>query len=554
VLYHRAAHHCADTHFLWAVRGMTRAVIYARRSPDEDAKTAVQNQLATLRAHCERQGWQVAAEVYDEGERGSDFTRHGILQLTELALSGNIDAIIATAQDRYHRDEYEFERWLREVIQPSGVALHTLTEALNDADPFAWQSRRAQGTYAELHARISGWKSKLGIQARLQQGYWCNKPPLGLRWETGANGKPLKGLLTADPRWWPAVAEIYELRAAKRPFMQIATMFNDRGLRTPKGRLWQQASVRRIVMRRIYRGEIEHQGIVVKDIDGVPVRAYTTHIIDADTWDMAQPDSNPGRPPKQPYLLAGLLYCPHWHIKEPLHRAGEPVMLCSAPHKGQRYYGLEHKNRSYVQAVPADPLAHRLTFTLDADQLENLILDHLQADIPNMTIDDVRYTELHTERFDAHRVRLLDELGAVQAQLPAVTERIYRALDANMPDTAKELEHQREQLRAKVDELTDQAQALDMQIAHCRETLKEHLPTQLNLIANARREHAVAALHRLVRSVIGRIDVLAQPPSYRLVVKYRLPSVPDKYINPTESVYLSSSLTIPYRRHVCVSG
>ena len=512
-----------------------RAVLYARRSPDEGAAQSVEGQLAALRAAAEARGWEVVEEVCDTGERGADFTRGGVVRLTGLIEAGRVDAVLATSQDRYHRDDYAFETWLREVVRPAGVQLHTLGGPLTDETPFAWQARKGESAYAELHSRISSWKARLGTRARLERGYWCGRAPLGYQVRRDAAGDRIKGELCEDPQWWPLVEEIFSRVAAGERMQRLAREFNERGLRTPEGRRFSQPLIRSIVTRRLYRGQIESRGELVRDpATGQPVRARVEPVIEAAVWEAAQPRGDRGRPARHVRLLGGLIVAPQWEVTYPEARSGESARLRSTNDWDGPCYALAGRENYQVAPRAGDALAPLMQPRYSGAWLEDAVLDLLQGRGVKVDVGALAAAELRGS-LDRERRALIARLGAARRELAEAKAAVLQALSQDLGDLARELDEGRRRLKAEVGELAERLERLDGR-ADQAESATEGAAELVNVIGALREGDHREELKALLRAWVERVELRllsADPPEYGLTVRVHAVEPAGKHNDPT---------------------
>src|ERR687894_2048686 len=88
--------------------GPKRAILYARVSTDEQARSgfSLAQQLEALRAHCEREGYEVLEEVSDPGQSGASLERPGMDRVRDLVASepGGVSVVLAQDRDRFARE------------------------------------------------------------------------------------------------------------------------------------------------------------------------------------------------------------------------------------------------------------------------------------------------------------------------------------------------------------------------------------------------------------------------------------------------------------------
>ena len=86
--------------------GTKRAILYARVSTDEQARSgySLAQQLDALRAHCEREGYEVIEEVSDPGQSGASLERPGMDRVRDLVATGGVSVVLAQDRDRFARE------------------------------------------------------------------------------------------------------------------------------------------------------------------------------------------------------------------------------------------------------------------------------------------------------------------------------------------------------------------------------------------------------------------------------------------------------------------
>ena len=151
------------------------------------------------------------------------------------------------------------------------------------------------------------------------------------------------------------VREIFELFNQRVPISAITTLMNDKGYRTKYG-IWKDITVRNMVSRRLYIGDIEHKG-----------QAYEGQhdaIISIDVWDKAQKvveerakeyeNRKIGKAYKSP--LGGIIYCgccgSRYHFRSGATRKDgtrRNYYTCYSRSKGDKHYIKDPncKNKNY---------------------------------------------------------------------------------------------------------------------------------------------------------------------------------------------------------------
>src|ERR671911_2207102 len=109
--------------------GTKRAILYARVSTDEQARSgySLAQQLEALRAHCEREGYEVLEEVSDPGQSGASLERPGMDRVRDLVAAGGISVVLAQDRDRFTR-EPAYHYLLRREFEEHGAKLRALND------------------------------------------------------------------------------------------------------------------------------------------------------------------------------------------------------------------------------------------------------------------------------------------------------------------------------------------------------------------------------------------------------------------------------------------
>jgi site-specific DNA recombinase len=109
--------------------GPKTAVLYARVSTDEQARNgySLAQQLEALRAHCEREGYDVLEEVSDPGQSGASLERPGMDRVRDLVAAGGVSVVLAQDRDRFAR-EPAYHYLLRREFEEYGCKMRALND------------------------------------------------------------------------------------------------------------------------------------------------------------------------------------------------------------------------------------------------------------------------------------------------------------------------------------------------------------------------------------------------------------------------------------------
>lgn len=161
---------------------MKTCILYGRVSSRRQAETfSLPTQFRELRAWADANGYEVIAEVADEGGKDSKrdvFDRPGVERIFDLCESRHVDVVVAQERSRF--GEYPVPEMISYRLAESGTRLRTPSDPEGEAgelmDLFSdWNSRRERRTTAKRS------RSRKLEQAR--NGYVVpgHTPPYGFR-------------------------------------------------------------------------------------------------------------------------------------------------------------------------------------------------------------------------------------------------------------------------------------------------------------------------------------------------------------------------------------
>jgi site-specific DNA recombinase len=110
-------------------RGPKRAILYARVSTDEQARSgySLAQQIEALREYAAREEYEVLEEVKDAGQSGASLERPGMDQVRDLVAGGRVSVVLAQDRDRFAR-EPAYHYLLRREFEEHGCRLKALTD------------------------------------------------------------------------------------------------------------------------------------------------------------------------------------------------------------------------------------------------------------------------------------------------------------------------------------------------------------------------------------------------------------------------------------------
>jgi DNA invertase Pin-like site-specific DNA recombinase len=217
-----------------------KAIIYTRVSSDEQVKgTSLNDQEARCRQYCTDQGMEVVEVFREEGASAKTIDRRMLLEAMEYCRyhKGRVDAFVVWKVDRFARNA-EDHFAVRKLLLEYGVSLRSVTEPIGHSPAEKLFETMLAG-FAEFDNAIRKQRCSNGMQARVQQGIYPWKPPIGYR-PLGAKrrGEKKSQPDPPDERAFPIVQRGLKeyARGMFASQMQLAAALDDWGLQEIRGR------------------------------------------------------------------------------------------------------------------------------------------------------------------------------------------------------------------------------------------------------------------------------------------------------------------------------
>lgn len=333
------------------------------RDADETG-TSVERQREAIEQWSKMHGHPIVGWAVDTGVSGSvdPFETQELGPWLSPARLGEWDALVAYRLDRLSRRVIPLNR-LFGFIHDHGKTLASVSESL---DLSTWIGRLVANVIAgvaegELEA-IS--ERNLGSQAKVRQlGRWHGgHTPYGYRAEKRGDG----WYLTPEPEEVRVIRdEILSRVLAHQSTNSVAEALTEANIPTRKGGPWSGGVVRTILRNRSLLGQLEHNGRLVTDEDGMPVQRAEP-LLTADEWAKVQEalESRTIRAgDRNLNPLAGVLFC----------------YVCDSPLYSQEMQGRAY---SYYRCSKRRPMcaASAVRTDLALELVEQHLLDEIGAE------------------------------------------------------------------------------------------------------------------------------------------------------------------------------
>ena len=150
---------------------MKKTVGYIRVSTDGQIDGAgLDTQKERIEAFCISQGWDLAATLKDPGYSGATMNRPGLDQLRTEIEAGEIERVVVYKLDRLSRRLLHLKTMVDDELTPSGVALASVTEAIDTATPAGRLFFNMLGSFAEFEREMITERLDGGRRTRARQG------------------------------------------------------------------------------------------------------------------------------------------------------------------------------------------------------------------------------------------------------------------------------------------------------------------------------------------------------------------------------------------------
>ncbi len=251
--------------------------IYARKSTDQGGVAgetrSVARQVEHAKAYAMKKGWTVAEDhVYvDDGVSGAEFAnRPGFMRLMNvLTPQVPFDALVMSEESRLGREMVETMGALKQLVTAGVRVFYYLDDKERTLDSPIEKAMMALETFgAELERDKARQRVTDAMTQRARRGHWCGGTVFGYDrveefGEPDAAGKRVRQCVRLHIKDAEAevVRDIFGACARGAGLRRISKRLNAEGAPNPQPRRghvrgWAPSSVREVLYRPLYRGEI----------------------------------------------------------------------------------------------------------------------------------------------------------------------------------------------------------------------------------------------------------------------------------------------------------
>lgn len=226
-----------------------RCAIYRRVSTDMQAEEgfSLEAQQQRLEAYAKSQGWTIVADYCDDGYSAKNLDRPAIQRLIADLPKKPFDVILVYRLDRLVRSVIDLHEFLQ-LLEKHGVKFKSATEAFDTTSATGRLFITLIATLAQWERETIAERVHLGMMKKAEQGQRNGAPaPYGYDLVDGR-----LVVNEEEARWVRYIFNRYKSVGAQA----IAKELNKKGIRTKKGELWSDFSVRYVLRNPIYMGMV----------------------------------------------------------------------------------------------------------------------------------------------------------------------------------------------------------------------------------------------------------------------------------------------------------
>lgn len=278
-----------------------KAAIYCRLSEEDKGKAggtdsgSIQNQKLLLAQYACAQGWEIYDVYSDDDYAGADRNRPEFNRLLKDAEAKRFDILLCKTQSRFTRELELVEKYIHGLFPIWGIRFVSVADNCDTDDPGNKKARQINGLVNEWYLEDMSNSIKSVLNSRRSLGLHIgSSAPYGY-----ARDPAQKGRLVIDNEKAATVRRVFSLFAGGLGKTSIARALNADGIPSPGGRLWQYATVARMLKNEVYIGHMvqgRYGSVSYKTKRNMPrppelwFRVENTHeaIIDERLWHTVQ--------------------------------------------------------------------------------------------------------------------------------------------------------------------------------------------------------------------------------------------------------------------------
>lgn len=287
----------------------TNAIIYARISSDDGTALGVERQIKDCRAEAERRNWTVT-EVFTDNDVSASTgkKRPAYLRMLKAIEGGKTNALIVWDVDRLTRTPAELEDFIT-LCDKASIQLASVGGEIDLATPQGRLTARIKGSVARHEVEQSSRRLRAKFLERAEAGHPHGKVAFGYK-RVGVfddQGRPIGSRDVIDLEQSEVIRESSRRLLAGESLRSVAKGLNARSAHSPRGGMWESATLKQVLLRERNIGNRVHRGKVIGKGNWEPI--LTEGEFDRLKALLSRPERRTSRGAERIYLLSGVARC-----------------------------------------------------------------------------------------------------------------------------------------------------------------------------------------------------------------------------------------------------
>lgn len=358
--------------------------MYIRVSTDAQSEEgySLEMQEQKLRQWCDFKDYHDCELYCDGGWSGSNLERPDMKRMIADIMSHRIKRVVVYKLDRLSRSQKDTIFLLDDVFIPNGIEFYSINENFDTSTPYGKAMIGILSVFAQLERENIRERTKMGMQARVRDGYWMggDRTPFGYDYDQGQD-------ILVPNEHAQDVKDIFRLYLQGYSTTKLARMFPVSGDR----------QIGLILDRITYAGMIQYNGDIFQ--------GRHEALIDMETFQRAQRERQRRSTksiPQSNYLLTGLVYCGKCGAKMRYQKWGKKVKIYC--------YSQQTSKPNLVRDPNCDNLR------CDADELERAVVEDLLSVTDHIVVGRKDLDKPHQERESS--IQIIDQkCSALSSQI-----------------------------------------------------------------------------------------------------------------------------------------
>ena len=349
--------------------------MYIRVSTDAQSEEgySLEMQEQKLRQWCDFKDYHDCELYCDGGWSGSNLERPDMKRMIADIMSHRIKRVVVYKLDRLSRSQKDTIFLLDDVFIPNGIEFYSINENFDTSTPYGKAMIGILSVFAQLERENIRERTKMGMQARVRDGYWMggDRTPFGYDYDQEQD-------ILVPNEHAQDVKDIFRLYLQGYSTTKLARMFPVSGDR----------QIGLILDRITYAGMIQYNGEIFQ--------GRHEALIDMETFQRAKIERKRRSTksiPQSNYLLTGLVYCGKCGAKMRYQKWGKKVKIYC--------YSQQTSKPNLVRDPNCDNLK------CDADELERAVVEDLLSATDHIVVGGKDLDKPHQERESS--IKIIDQ-------------------------------------------------------------------------------------------------------------------------------------------------